>query len=214
MADHPPMRADARRNREQILRAAHAAFVEYGPAAPLDQIAERAGVGNATLYRHFPTREDLIHSVAVHDMDQVAATATDALDSSPSAWEAIRTFASQVVEHQSVAMLPILGGQVESGPRFSEAAARVLSAVDSLVDAARAEGTLRPDVTSGDLILFLAVATRPLPALSPALATTLRDRLLGTLLDGLRAGESAPLPGLGMTAEGIVSGLSGAGTEE
>ncbi|MFC7584620.1 TetR/AcrR family transcriptional regulator [Nonomuraea antimicrobica] len=86
------LRADARRNREQILRAAHLAFLEQGPDAPLDQIATSAGVGNATLYRHFPTRADLIAAVAVDNMEQVAALATEVL-AEPSADQALAVFA-------------------------------------------------------------------------------------------------------------------------
>ena len=72
----PPMRADARRNRELILAAADAAFADEGLAVPVDEIARRAGVGAGTLYRHFPTKEALFEAVLVAHMDALAATGT------------------------------------------------------------------------------------------------------------------------------------------
>ncbi|GAA5037504.1 AcrR family transcriptional regulator [Thermocatellispora tengchongensis] len=203
------LRADARRNREQILRAAHLAFLEHGPDAPLDQIAERAGVGNATLYRHFPTRTDLIQSVVLDDMAQVAALATETLAGAPSAGDALTAFATGVVERRIVAMLPILGGHVEPSPEFHAVRTRVLTALDALVAAARAEGALRPDVSATDLVLFLTVLTRPLPTMSGELGDAVRARMLATLLDGLRpAATTGPLPGLPLTADRITADLS------
>ncbi|GAN55174.1 TetR family transcriptional regulator [Tanticharoenia sakaeratensis NBRC 103193] len=76
-----PMRADARRNREAILAAAHATFEEEGVLASLDGIALRAGVGNATLYRNFPTRDDLLAAVASVSIEAALAEA-DALSRS------------------------------------------------------------------------------------------------------------------------------------
>src|SRR4051795_8357425 len=75
----PCRRADASRNHERILSAARAVFVEDGAEASLDQVARRAGVGNATLYRHFGDREDLIRQVATHVIAQVADDAESAL---------------------------------------------------------------------------------------------------------------------------------------
>src|SRR4051794_35130860 len=76
-----PLRADARRNRDAILQAAHEAFEADGVLTPLDAVATRAGVGNATLYRNFPTRDDLLAEVmqvslvaAFADADELART--------------------------------------------------------------------------------------------------------------------------------------------
>ncbi|MFC0438334.1 TetR/AcrR family transcriptional regulator [Kutzneria buriramensis] len=70
---HPPLRADARRNYEAVLAAAARVFEADGPEASLDEIARRAGVGNATLYRHFPTRRDLLVAVCVDDVEKLCA---------------------------------------------------------------------------------------------------------------------------------------------
>ncbi|GAA2208876.1 TetR/AcrR family transcriptional regulator [Nonomuraea monospora] len=201
------LRADARRNRDQILRAAHLAFLDQGPDAPLDQIATSAGVGNATLYRHFPTRADLIGAVVVDNMTQVAALATDVLATEPSAGEALAAFTTGVVERRIVAMLPILGSHVTPDLAFHQTRARLLAALDALVGAARAEGALRGDVSAADLVMFLAVLTRPLPSVSPGLGDAVRARLLATLLDGLRPGGTAPLPGSPVDADLITADL-------
>lgn len=74
-ADVPRPRADAVRNRERILTAAREAFVEFGSAAPFDEVARRAGIGNATLYRHFPDRPTLVHHVVLFTMARVTASA-------------------------------------------------------------------------------------------------------------------------------------------
>lgn len=179
------LRADARRNRQHILHAAHLAFLDQGPDVPLDQIATRAGVGNATLYRHFPVRTDLIGAVVVDNMTQVAELATEVLAKEPTAGQALAAFAHGVVERRIVAMLPILGRHVPPSPEFHEARARLLTALDTLVDAARTEGALRTDVSAADLIMFLTVLTRPLPSVSRNLDDAVRTRLLSTLLDGL-----------------------------
>jgi AcrR family transcriptional regulator len=207
MSQDKPLRADARRNRDQILAAAHALFLQHGPEVPLDQIAVRAGVGNATLYRHFPTREALVEHLVADNMRRVGAAATEAMkDAEPR--EALRRFATEVVEHQTTAMLPILGGQVEAGRSFAQARTEIVDAVRALTTAAHDAGALRPDVEAEDLLLFLSVVTRPLPSVPDELNAALRDRMLGTLLDGLQAGEPTRLPGAPIEIEQIDDNLT------
>jgi len=69
------MRADARRNYEALLTAARELFLDQGPDAPLDEVAKRAGVGAGTLYRHFPTRNDLVAAVYVTDIEALCDAA-------------------------------------------------------------------------------------------------------------------------------------------
>ncbi|MEJ3657923.1 helix-turn-helix domain-containing protein [Actinomycetes bacterium KLBMP 9759] len=200
------LRADARRNREQILDAAREVFMALGHTAPLDQIAERAGVGNATLYRRFPTRDDLVRRVAIDNMELACAHATAALAEEPDAWAALERFVQTIVEREIVGLLPILGPHVAPGADFDEALAAVRSTLGHLLDAARAEGTLRPDVEAGDLVLILATVTRPLPELPADLTAAVRRRHVGLLLDGLRA-PGTPLPGTPLTVELVADEL-------
>ena len=76
----PPLRADARRNRERLLEVARGSFIEHGPEASLDDIAKRAGLGIGTLYRHFPTREVLQEAVLRDGIDRLRADAERRLD--------------------------------------------------------------------------------------------------------------------------------------
>ena len=82
----PRLRADATRNRERIVSAAQEAFIELGPDVPLDEIARRAGIGNATLYRHFPDRRGLIRSVVLAVLGTMAAEAKAIMDDAPDAF--------------------------------------------------------------------------------------------------------------------------------
>src|SRR4051812_19786986 len=82
-----PKRADARRNYDQLIQAARQAFTEHDQSASLEEIARRAGVGIGTLYRHFPTRSDLIQAVYVEEVEALARSAEDGLDLEP--WDAL-----------------------------------------------------------------------------------------------------------------------------
>src|SRR3954462_4559234 len=91
VGDLPPLRADARRNRERVLRAASEAFAESGLGVPLDAIAARAGVGPGTVYRHFPTKEALFQSVVTARLEDLVAEAQGLADADD-AGAALRTF--------------------------------------------------------------------------------------------------------------------------
>src|SRR2546428_2051712 len=82
-----PKRADARRNYDALVAAARAVFAEDGTSAPLEDVAERAGVGIGTLYRHFPTRQALLEAVYVHEVEAMARAADDLADLPP--WDAL-----------------------------------------------------------------------------------------------------------------------------
>src|SRR6059058_3759513 len=88
----PRMRADARRNRDQILVAARDIFADHGPGAPLEEIARRAGVGIGTLYRRFPDRPSLLRAVALDMLSRVAQEAQLALAEEPNAFQALARY--------------------------------------------------------------------------------------------------------------------------
>jgi AcrR family transcriptional regulator len=96
-ADARPKRADARRNQENLLDAAAAVFATAGVEAPIRDIAARAGVGTATIYRHFPTRADLIVAVYRHQVEALAEAGPTLLANSPSAYEALERWADLFV---------------------------------------------------------------------------------------------------------------------
>jgi AcrR family transcriptional regulator len=202
------VRADARRNRDKIVAAGRELILELGPDAPLDQIAARAGVGNATLYRHFATREDLVRSVVEGDMDRVSAEAAAALAEEPTAWAALRRFCAAVVRRRLVALLPIAGPHLVRDAEFYAVHAALVTVLGQLLGGARAEGRLRSDVAEGDLVLTLAAVMRPLPGLPAPLVEAMQARHLGLVLDGLRADGATALPDSPITADEIDAGLS------
>lgn len=96
-ANERPLRADARRNRERLLQTAAEVFDELGPQAPLDEVAKRSGIGNATLYRHFPTRHALLLAVYADEVDRLCARARRSTDADPG--EALASWLHALVEH-------------------------------------------------------------------------------------------------------------------
>ena len=109
----PRLRADAARNRTQIMAAARAAFRELGTAAPLDEIARRAGVNIATLYRRFPDRDALVRQVVVDGFTLVSEVTQRALDAAPvDALSAIGQLLLNMVDERDTLALPLIGGPI------------------------------------------------------------------------------------------------------
>ncbi|CAL9300058.1 hypothetical protein SUDANB135_03136 [Streptomyces sp. SudanB135_2055] len=101
-------RADALRNRERIVTAAREMFVEHGPDVPLDDVARRAGVGNATVYRNFPDRDALVREVVCSVMDRTARAAEVALAESGDAFEALERFVHVAADERISALCPMV----------------------------------------------------------------------------------------------------------
>ncbi len=172
-----PLRADARRNRERVLRAAREVFAESGFGAPLDEIAARAGVGAGTVYRHFPTKEALFEAVAAARVaDLVADARRRATENDPGT--AFFDFLAR------------LGAEAEAKRDTSDAIAVPGPLRDAMQDAlslllARAQqaGAVRPEVTAADLVAILkGLAAAVHGDAEPGRAA----RLLAILLHGLR----------------------------
>lgn len=196
----PRPRADAVRNRERILTAARDALVEFGPAAPLDEIARRAGVGNATLYRHFPDRPTLIHHVVLFGLDRVTGLAVDSLAEEPDAFAALCRFTHAAADERIGALCPVLSSDFDHDHPELMASREVLGeAVEALLAAGHSSGLLRPDIGVGDLLIALSQLSRPLPG-SPCFdANVFVHRHLQLFLDGLRAPARSELPGSAAT---------------
>jgi AcrR family transcriptional regulator len=193
------LRADARRNRELLLAAARDAFVAHGADAPLDDVARRAGVGIATLYRHFPDREALLREVALDLLARSAEEAAAALAEEADGFAALARYLHRALDLRIAAVMPEVVGRVRMDDEALRAARRAsVERIERIVATAHAEGSLRADVASGDVGLLLVRLTRPLPGAFPAeVDNRLAHRHLAVLLDGLRpaADRGAPLPG-------------------
>jgi AcrR family transcriptional regulator len=178
-------RADALRNREQILRAAVDLMVEQGPTAPLEMIARRAGVGIATLYRHFPDRTVLLRKVALDCLTQSAAAAKAALEEEPDAFTALARYLHDAIDLRIGVVMPMITDRVPMDEEVQAARDESRRRFAEIVQAAHEEGSLRPDVGSGDIGLLVTRMALPLPAISPEDNHRLSHRHLELVLDGL-----------------------------
>ncbi|MFF3905488.1 TetR/AcrR family transcriptional regulator [Streptomyces sp. NPDC001848] len=182
-----PMRADARRNYERLLKAAAEAFAEHGENASLDDIAKRAGVGSGTLYRHFPTRQDLLEAAYVDRVRAMAARADEIARELP-AGEALVEWLNELCAGtiQVRGMKALLGSAVTDGSSAAVTACgtSMKEAAARLVEAAQKEGTLRADVKPIE-ILRLAHGVATASELADGQGKDIR-RYLSLLTDGLR----------------------------
>ncbi|MFD1659794.1 TetR/AcrR family transcriptional regulator [Streptomyces caeni] len=182
-----PMRADARRNYERLLRAAAAAFAEYGENASLDDIAKRAGVGSGTLYRHFPTRQALLEAAYVDRIEAIAARADEIAKELPPG-EALVEWLNELCAGtiQVRGLKALLGSAVTDGSSAAVTACGTCmkEAATRLVEAAQREGDLRADVEPIE-ILRLAHGVATASELADGEGRHIR-RYLSLLTEGLR----------------------------
>ncbi|MFI6350644.1 TetR/AcrR family transcriptional regulator [Streptomyces sp. NPDC050560] len=201
-------RADALRNRERIIDAASEMFIEYGPDVPMDEIARRAGIGNATLYRHFPDRTELMWEVVLYVADHVASLAEEANEAAEAeggdAFDALRTFVHAAVEARIGALCPILTpGFDKDRAELAAQRHRFTDALERLMRRARDSGRLRPDVGVGDLMVALTQLARPLPGTNCVGIGRFVHRHLQLFLDGLMTPGRSELPGTAATLEDL-----------
>lgn len=150
-------RADAQRNRERILEVAKAAFMAHGAAAPLDDIARRAGIGPGTLYRHFPTREDLIEAVYRSEVEKLAA-AEQRFAASMAPLEALRAWMLLFIDHvvSKTLIIPAMNTVAGGSARLMEGARSLIhTAFVAAVKRAIDSGDLRADTDPSDFVRAL-----------------------------------------------------------
>ena len=150
-------RIDALRNRERILEVAKAAFTQQGANASLDEIAKQAGVGAGTLYRHFPTRNELIEGVYRNEVEKLAAAAARFAETM-SPLEALRAWMLLLVDYIAAKHIiaPALN-TIAGGPSRLHEGSRTMihAAIDGLVKRAKRSGDLRRDLDASDLLRAL-----------------------------------------------------------
>lgn len=186
---HPrPLRVDAKRNYDLLIQAAEKEFSEQGADASLEAIAKRAGVGIGTLYRHFPTRDDLLAKVVASGTLAVIALGRELLDD-PSPAEALERWLHELVEHQTAyrgLTAAVANGYVTSGNELCVSCEQIAKAGEALLVRAQQAGEIRPDADVRELILTAHAAAWIAESRKDPGAV---DRLLGILFDGLRAKE-------------------------
>ncbi|MGV9796656.1 TetR/AcrR family transcriptional regulator [Mycobacterium sp. NPDC003449] len=179
-------RADATRNRDQLLDVATRVFASADTEPSMRAIAREAGVGIATLYRHFPNRESLVDAVYRDQVTRLTIGARDLLAQLPPP-EALRRWMDLFGDWIATknGMLDTLVAMVESG-EIAHARTRIelLAAIDDILDAGRATGELRADISAEDIAAnLIGIFTVTKPPEHDARTS----RLLNVLLDGLRS---------------------------
>ncbi|WP_169952251.1 TetR/AcrR family transcriptional regulator [Microbispora sp. H11081] len=185
--DGPELRADARRNRGRILVAAREVFAEHGIDAPMAAVARRAGVGVATLYRRFPTRDALVRAAFAQQMETCARALTEAL-SDPDPWRGFQRLIETVCKLQRQEQgfpAAFLAAFPQSMAAHAQARGRVERDLATLVRRAQAAGALRADFHPSDLGVILLAHCGLVTALPHDGAAS--RRLVAYLLQSFRA---------------------------
>jgi AcrR family transcriptional regulator len=146
------LRADAARNRQALLAAARARFAHTGEATGMDDVATAAGVGVGTLYRHFPTKTDLLHALYAERLAEFAEQAELCPTDPP--WDRLAAIVNAMIEAQSsdLALADAPTCEVETRPELAEVRTIFQHALERLIAAAVASGDLRPGVTLRDIV--------------------------------------------------------------
>ncbi|WP_262380125.1 TetR/AcrR family transcriptional regulator [Nonomuraea sp. PA05] len=184
-----PVRRDARRNRDKLIAAAQAAFAAADGPVALESIARQAGVGIGTLYRHFPTREDLVDAVYAAELDAVTASVPALLGQHPAdvalrAW--MGRYAAFVATKRG--MMETLRAGFASGRIAPPSRERVTATIAAILERGAEAGTLRADVDPDDVTTMLIGV---FVAIAGGAPDEQIGRLLDLLTDALRPGAAA-----------------------
>jgi AcrR family transcriptional regulator len=182
--DGPPLRADAQRNRARILDAAETVFAEGGAGASTEQVARRAGVAIGTVFRHFPTKDDLLAAIMKRLLTRLIAEAGE-LSGPEGLFEFFTRLTAQAAGKRSVVELLARAGVDVQLP---QAVTHLEQAVGTLLAQAQSAGTVRPEIQLPEVMALLISVTQG--ALHGGWDAPLRERTLAVIFTGLR-----PRPG-------------------
>jgi AcrR family transcriptional regulator len=189
-----PRRADAQRNYCALQRAARDVFAERGIDAPLDEIAHRAGIGNATLYRHFPTRCDLVVAVFTEQMEEYAAAVQTAA-AAEDPWLGFRSYVTTICEIQAGnrGLADLLTTTSISSPHLDALRSSSRRNLIRVVRRAQRAGALRADFSPQDVVLIM-MANAGVVRRTVDHAPDSSARLVSLILDGLAASAATNGP--------------------
>jgi AcrR family transcriptional regulator len=191
----PQLRADARRNRERVLVAARKLFAQLGKDAQMEDIARAAKVGVGTVYRHFPTKDDLVEALADERFHRLEEKARQCLEVDDP-WQGFSEFMSFSAQVQAAdrALSEVMAERPEM-MRGVAAESGLWEPMSALVTRAQDEGAMRRDVVAEDVpTLICGIGRATQPAGVPSAINW--ERLLAIMLDGLRAPAQSKLPPL------------------
>jgi AcrR family transcriptional regulator len=186
------LRADAQRNQDRILAAAREAFAEQGYEVPIEEVARRAGVGAATIYRRFPTKERLLWAIVDHGIAELELVIGAAAETSDP-WLALLGGMRAVVEIQTdnMVFLQVLDQAGVMGQFKPEIERRIHEPLCELFARAQAAGEVRGDLDPSELPLLIQMITATAKRLG---ASAANERYLALLADALRTPTPSPLP--------------------
>lgn len=189
-----PLRADAQLNRDRILSAAAELFAERGLSVPLEEIAGRAGVGVATLYRRFPTRADLAAAAFERNISRYTRAVDRAL-AHPDAWEGFCGLVLELCEMQAAdaGLRDLLTTAFPASSAVEQRTNEAVEKVRTLIARAQRDGALRNDVVAGDIVVMLLANAGVLRATGASAPDAWR-RFAALMIDAFRTDPERPLP--------------------
>jgi AcrR family transcriptional regulator len=181
------LRSDAARNRARIIEAAKAVFAERGLDAPTSEIAQRAGVGEATLFRRFPTKDDLVLAIIEAQVDGIIEIG-DACLEEPDPWKGIERFLYQGIARQisDQGALDALKDRCIARAPLADRRKRLLDVTSALVRRGQEAGVVREDLRGVDLPVLMAAATSIGGLPFPGMREDRWRRYVAIILDGIR----------------------------
>ncbi|MCA2245822.1 TetR/AcrR family transcriptional regulator [Mycobacterium sp. WUMAC-067] len=181
-----PLRKDAERNRQRVIQAARELFASRGLEATLNDVAHHAGVGVGTVYRRFPTKEELVEAIFENGVDQITALAESALREKDS-WRGFVLFVERFCEVTATdrGLREAVFSKAYGGDRVEASRLRLTPPISKLVERARNDGHLRPEVSPTD-IPFLGLVAGTVSEYAGHIEPELWRRYVSIFLDGLR----------------------------
>ena len=184
------MRSDGLENRGRLLDAATALVARDGLGVPLAAVAEQAGVGIGTLYRHFPGRAELLEALVVRSLEFVLGVLNTVRHEPPI--DALRDYFLQMIAGRDRLILPLRGGPPITSPQAAALRGDLRAVIDELLHRGRDDGTVRADITSRDIVVFATMLAQPLPRIGDWDAAARRTATV--YLAGLAPGQpSSPV---------------------
>lgn len=177
------MRADARRNRERLLDAAIELILEAGGEPSRDSLADHAGVGIGTLYRHFPDQQSLLHAVVRYALDRSISAGEAALANSADSFDALRKYMHAAVDN-GIGVVNVLYPLLDKP--HPDLRARAESLIHTMIERGQHSGRLRRDASPADIVFATIRFSRPLAiGLSAADERAIAHRHIDIYVDGL-----------------------------
>ncbi|MEU1728613.1 TetR/AcrR family transcriptional regulator [Actinomadura sp. ATCC 39365] len=188
----PALRRDAEHNRQRTLAAAREVFAARGLQATLNDVAHHAGLGVGTVYRRFPNKEALAEAVYAGKLDDIRAAA-QAAQAAQDAYQALRAFIEHALEQAATdrGLRELMRRGAGESELIERAREGIAESCGRLITRAQDQGTLRDDITVGDIAPIVSMIDSVMDLPSSGAAQPWR-RYLALILDGLRTGRSTP----------------------